>query len=67
MAVKGFVDPEPLLREMQDERMREVEEQYPEPRSSADEARIETERQRLMRELRTLGRTAMFAVPPEES
>jgi hypothetical protein len=66
MAEKGFVDPEPLLREMLAERMREVEEQYPEPRSSADEDRIETERQRLTRELRVLRRTGMWAVPPDE-
>jgi len=66
MAEKGFVDPEPLLDEMLAERMREVEAQYPKPRSSADEDRIETERQRLMRELRVLRRNAMWAVPPDE-
>ena len=46
--------------------MREVEAQYPKPRSNADEQLIETERRRLIRELRGLRRTAMWSVPPDE-
>jgi len=57
VAGKDFVDPELLLRDMLGERMRAVEEQFPEPRSRADEERIEKER-RLVRELRVARRTA---------
>ncbi len=67
MAGKEFVDLEPLLREMLEEKMREVEAKYPEPRSRSDERRIALERRRLLRELQVARRTAMWAVPPDES
>ena len=44
-----------------------IEEQFPEPRSPADQLRLETERKRLIRELRIAKRTAMWIAPPEES
>ena len=59
MGSKGFVDPESLLGEALEERMRAFEQQYPEPRSQADEMRIEKERKRLIRELTGARRSAM--------
>ena len=67
MARNEIVDPGPILREMLKERMRSVESQYPEPRSRTDRKRIETERRRLIRELRVLRGTTKWAVPPEKS
>lgn len=67
VAGRDFIDPEPLLRAVLEERLREFAEQYPEPRSSADDDRIKAERRRLIRELGRAKRTAKWLAPPEES
>ena len=47
--------------------MRVFEQRYPEPRSQADEMRIEKERKRLVRELTGARRSAMWIAPPNDS
>ena len=63
MDTKGFVDPQPLF----EERIKEIEKQFPEPRSHADEQLLEIERRQLLRELRIARRTAMWVAPPDEA
>ncbi len=65
VAREEFVDPDPLLSEKLEERVRELEDQYPEPRSNADERRLKRKRRRLMREFH-IARGAAERGPWEE-
>lgn len=66
MAGKDFVDPEPLLRDMLEEKMREIEDRLPEPRTRTDEQLLKSERRRLTRELRRARRSARWLAPTDE-
>jgi RNA processing factor Prp31 len=50
MSRRGFVDPDPLLTEKLEERFREIEARFPEPRSRADNRKLKRARRRASRE-----------------
>ena len=64
MPREEFIDPGPLLREQRDERLRELQEQFPEPRSRRDERRLNRAKRHFMREYRRAHKTAHWLTDP---
>ncbi|MCP3974118.1 MAG: hypothetical protein GY720_06465 [bacterium] len=65
MARGDFVDPGPLLQELFDERVRGLEEDFPEPRSRRDRKRLRQAKRRLWTELHRAGRHAHWLTDSE--
>jgi len=65
MARNEFVDPDPLLADKLEERVRELETLYPEPRSGFDNRRIKRARRRILREFRAARGTATWLSPSD--
>lgn len=63
MARREFVDPDPLLTEKLQERVHELEKQYPEPRSGAGDRRLKRARRRILREFHVARGTTAWLSP----